>query len=122
MTDEELLKRLKKLEKRVEAIEKFLESFQSFTADSYEAEDGLDELYEKALWLVIQCEFVSASFIQRRLQVGFNRAARMLEQLEENGIVGPAEGSKPREVLVKKEEMEDLLSKLKKTEEEKKKN
>jgi S-DNA-T family DNA segregation ATPase FtsK/SpoIIIE len=55
----------------------------------------------------------SAPLIQRRLQVGFNRAARLLEQLEEAGVVGPAEGSKPREVLVK-DKVGEYLEKLKK--------
>jgi S-DNA-T family DNA segregation ATPase FtsK/SpoIIIE len=44
----------------------------------------------------------STSFIQRRLRVGYNRAARMIEMMAEDGIIGPAEGSKPREVLVRK--------------------
>lgn len=61
---------------------------------------GNDEFFEQALRLVCQYNRASSSMLQRRLQVGFNRAARILEQLEEAGVVGPGDGSKPREVLV----------------------
>jgi DNA segregation ATPase FtsK/SpoIIIE, S-DNA-T family len=58
-----------------------------------------DELYEKAVDLVVTSGAASASLIQRRLRVGYPRAARMIEMMEEDGIVGPAAGGKPREVL-----------------------
>ena len=61
------------------------------------------ELYEEAVELVRQCRFASISMIQRRLRIGYNRAARMIEQMEVEGIVGPADGAKPREVLIRKE-------------------
>lgn len=61
--------------------------------------EGDDPLYEKALEIVMQAGKASASYIQRRLKIGYNRAARLVEQMEERGIVGPANGSKPREVL-----------------------
>ena len=62
-------------------------------------EEGEDPLYEKALDIVVQAGKASASYIQRRLKIGYNRAARLVEQMEERGIVGPANGSKPREVI-----------------------
>ncbi len=65
-----------------------------------------DELYEKAIDLVIHSGVASASLIQRRLRVGYPRAARMVEMMEEDGIVGPASGGKPREVLAKQDEVE----------------
>ena len=61
--------------------------------------DGEDPLYEKALDIVIQAGKASASYIQRRLKIGYNRAARLVEEMEERGIVGPANGSKPREII-----------------------
>jgi len=61
--------------------------------------DGGDPLYEKALEIVIQQGKASASYIQRRLKIGFNRAARLIDEMEHNGVVGPAQGSKPRELL-----------------------
>ncbi len=61
--------------------------------------DGKDVLFEKAVQLIMQQETASASFLQRRLSIGFARAARILDQLEKAGYIGPAEGSKPRKVL-----------------------
>jgi S-DNA-T family DNA segregation ATPase FtsK/SpoIIIE len=63
--------------------------------------DGHDAMFEDALRLICQHDKASASLLQRRLSVGYARAARILDQLEEAGIIGPAEGSKPRDVLVK---------------------
>ena len=60
-----------------------------------------DELFEEAVRTVCQYDRASASLLQRRLKVGYARAARMLDELEEAGIVGMGEGSKPRDVLVK---------------------
>jgi S-DNA-T family DNA segregation ATPase FtsK/SpoIIIE len=61
--------------------------------------DGEDPLYEKALEIVMAQGKASASFIQRRLKIGYNRAARLVEEMEHQGVVGPAQGSKPRELL-----------------------
>ncbi len=63
-------------------------------------QDGRDEYFEQAVRIVCQYDRASSSLLQRKLQVGFNRAARILEQLEEKGVVGAGDGSKPREVLV----------------------
>ena len=60
---------------------------------------GEDPLYDQALEIVVQAGKASASYIQRRLKIGYNRAARLVEEMEERGIVGPANGSKPREVI-----------------------
>ena len=58
-----------------------------------------DPLYDQALEVVVQSGKASASYIQRRLKIGYNRAARLVEEMEERGIVGPANGSKPREII-----------------------
>ena len=63
--------------------------------------DSRDPLFEDALRLICQHDKASASLLQRRLSVGYARAARILDQLELAGIIGPGEGSKPRDVLVK---------------------
>jgi DNA segregation ATPase FtsK/SpoIIIE, S-DNA-T family len=61
-----------------------------------------DELYEKAIQLVLSTGQASASFIQRRLRVGYPRAARMIEIMEEDGILGPSLGGRPREIRLKR--------------------
>ncbi|MBU1167285.1 DNA translocase FtsK, partial [Patescibacteria group bacterium] len=62
--------------------------------------DDEDELLEEAKEVLVQAGKASASLLQRRLKVGYARAARLLDTLEEQGVVGPQEGSKPREVFV----------------------
>lgn len=64
-----------------------------------ESEQG-DPLFEEAKTLVIETQKASASMLQRRLSVGFNRATRLMEELEAAGVIGPAEGTKPRKVLL----------------------
>lgn len=66
--------------------------------------DGRDEMFEEAVRLVCQFNNASASFLQRKMSIGYSRAARILDQLEENGIVGPADGSKARDILVRNAE------------------
>lgn len=72
--------------------------------------DELDDFFEQAVQIVTMHDRASASLLQRRLSVGYARAARILDQLQHLGIVGPAEGSKPREVLVKN--ADDVLERL----------
>ncbi len=78
-------------------------------ASSYEEKDDQydDPLYNEIVDFVIKSGKTSASLLQRKYRLGYNRAARMIDLLEERGIVGPANGSKPREVLVKYEQTED---------------
>ncbi|EEL86635.1 DNA translocase FtsK [Bacillus cereus] len=60
-----------------------------------------DELYDEAIQLVVEMQTASVSMLQRRFRVGYTRAARLIDAMEMNGVVGPYEGSKPREVLIK---------------------
>jgi len=70
-------------------------------AEAKEARDeDTDEMYDRAIAIVAETRNASISYIQRRLKVGYNRAARMIEQMEVEGIVGPQEGTKPRDVYV----------------------
>lgn len=64
-------------------------------------EDELDDRYDEALAIVAEAGQASISMVQRRLRVGYNRAARMIEMMEKEGVVGPADGAKPREVIVR---------------------
>jgi S-DNA-T family DNA segregation ATPase FtsK/SpoIIIE len=71
--------------------------------DATAAGDGeYDEMYDQAVAIVTETRQASISMVQRRLRVGYNRAARMIEQMERDGVVGPADGAKPREVYAQK--------------------
>jgi S-DNA-T family DNA segregation ATPase FtsK/SpoIIIE len=59
-----------------------------------------DDLYNEAVNTVIRSKSASASMLQRRLRVGYARAARLIDLMEERGVVGPADGARPRDVLV----------------------
>ena len=68
----------------------------------------VDPVYDQAVRMAVQMGQISVSHIQRRLKLGYARAARLVDTMEQNGIVGPADGSKPREVLVEPEFLERL--------------
>lgn len=72
--------------------------------------DELGEKYDEAVELVLETRQASISMLQRRLRVGYNRAARMIEMMEQEGIVGPSDGVKPREVLGLKEKKKSWWS------------
>lgn len=80
--------------------------------DSSPAGEGGSEADDPLLWeaadVVVSSDLGSTSNLQRRLKVGYARAGRIMDQLEEKGIVGPANGSRPREVLVDQMELETL--------------
>jgi S-DNA-T family DNA segregation ATPase FtsK/SpoIIIE len=65
-----------------------------------------DELLDEAINIAVESGQVSASMLQRRLRIGFNRAARLIEEMELRGIIGKQEGSKPRQVLISKQDVE----------------
>ena len=71
-------------------------------------DDEVDEMYEQASRLVVQTGQASISHLQRRLKLGYARAARLVDMMERDGIVGPGEGAKPREILVKADYFEEL--------------
>ena len=75
--------------------------------EGFEKEEYDDPLYNEIVDFAIETGKISASLVQRRFKVGYNRAARIIDLLEERGIIGPQNGSKPREVLVKLESSED---------------
>ena len=64
------------------------------------SEDSEDELYDDAVEIVMRAKQASTSLLQRRLKVGYSRAARLLDDMEMRGVVGPADGNKPRKILV----------------------
>lgn len=70
-----------------------------------DANEDTDEFFEQALDLVVEKEKASVSMLQRQFRIGYNRAARLMDELENRGIVGPEEGSKPRKVLMSQREL-----------------
>ncbi|QLI78284.1 FtsK/SpoIIIE family DNA translocase [Bacillus pumilus] len=69
-----------------------------------------DDLYDEAVELIVGMQTASVSMLQRRFRIGYTRAARLIDAMEERGVVGPYEGSKPREVLLSKEQYDELSS------------
>ncbi len=68
--------------------------------DVQEAEEIVDELFDQAVQIILEAKQASVSLLQRRMRIGYTRAARLIDSMEARGIVGPYEGSKPREVLI----------------------
>ena len=66
----------------------------------YQDSEDVDEVYDQAVQVVSELGKASVSLLQRRLRIGYNRAARIIEKMEEEGIVGPTDGIKPRDVLI----------------------
>ncbi|MBK4211650.1 DNA translocase FtsK [Bacillus pumilus] len=88
--------------------------YQEEMIPSEETQDQLaaveDDLYDEAVELIIGMQTASVSMLQRRFRIGYTRAARLIDAMEERGVVGPYEGSKPREVLLSKEQYDELSS------------
>ena len=78
-------------------------------SDVENSDDGRDAYFAEAASIITDKEKASIGMLQRYLKIGFNRAARIMDQLEEAGVVGPEEGTKPRKVLVNKEELDTIL-------------
>ena len=92
---ERLVEAVKATDYEAEEVAVFLKR-----TDISAAEVERDELFDDAVDIVVEYEQASTSFLQRRMKVGYSRAARLMDELESAGIVGPAEGAKPREILV----------------------
>ena len=92
---ERLVEKIKETGYEVEEVEVFAPR-----GDGAGGASEHDELFEEAIAIVLDTQQASTSFLQRRMKVGYSRAARLMDELESEGIVGPAEGAKPREILV----------------------
>ena len=81
------------------------------SAPSADDGEGCDELLGAAVEVILETGQASVSMLQRRLKLGYSRAARLVDQMEERGIVGPFEGSKPRQLLITKEQWQEMKMK-----------
>ena len=90
--------------KEKNGISNYSNKYKETTYKEESNNNSKDVLYDEILNYAIRMGQISASIIQRKYSIGYNRAARIMEQFEEQGIVGPANGSKPRDVLIKLEE------------------
>jgi S-DNA-T family DNA segregation ATPase FtsK/SpoIIIE len=103
ITEEEIRKVVEHLKSQAKPVydESILAAAEESEEDGEEEIDEFeDELYDLAVQIVSELGQASTSMVQRKLRIGYNRAARLVERMERDGIVGPADGSKPREVLV----------------------
>ncbi len=76
-----------------------ISSFDAMKKEEVEKAEGKDSLYDKALEVVVASKSASTTYLQRKLKIGYARAASLMDELEENGVVGPQEGSRPRKVF-----------------------
>ncbi|HHW02798.1 MAG TPA: DNA translocase FtsK [Thermoanaerobacterales bacterium] len=105
VSEEEVEKLVEYVKKQKQpAYEKSLSDFKEIETEKREEET--DELFKEALSLVIDSGQASISMLQRRLHIGYSRAARLIDQMEQRGFVGGFEGTKPREILITKEQFE----------------
>ena len=79
-------------------------------AEKAAVEEEQDELFPEAVEWILDTGRASVSLLQRRFRIGYTRAGRLMDTMEEMGIVGPANGAKPREILMNKEQADKLLS------------
>ncbi len=91
-------------ENETQEIEKIEKPHYEIDFEKISSQEDDDPLYEDAYNIVVQAQKASASYLQRRLKIGYARAARLLDILEERGVIGPSQGAKPREVYIKPEE------------------
>ena len=99
---------IRQIEENVQAKEKGGKGGSAAAGEAPSAEEEGDELLPAAIEVVVETGMASVSMLQRRLKLGYSRAARLVDQMEERGIVGPFEGSKPRQVLVSKEQWQEM--------------
>jgi S-DNA-T family DNA segregation ATPase FtsK/SpoIIIE len=84
------------------AYDQSIAEYQHESPDGEKTESDYDEKYDEAVELVADLGQASISLVQRYMKIGYNRAARMIERMEAEGIVGPSDGVKPRKVLARK--------------------
>jgi len=101
---EKVVEAIKKQENKVEYSEKIIEEINTSAIGSDAESSDLDELLDEAIRIVVESGQASTSLLQRRLRIGYNRAARLVEQLEDQGIISGRDGGKPRQILISKQD------------------
>ena len=112
ISDEEVIRIVEFIKSQVavdEVKQDFLENIEQIQNEAQTLEDPL---MREVLAYIIETKKVSASLLQRRFRIGYNRAARIVEDLEMNGLIGPSEGSKPREVLMTETQYHEMITNL----------
>jgi S-DNA-T family DNA segregation ATPase FtsK/SpoIIIE len=100
ISEEEVVQVVREVKKGAEP--EYVEDIFSFSHEEGPAVDFDDPLLDQAIEIVLSTKRASASFLQRRLKIGYNRSARLIELMEEKGIIGPPRGSKPREIFIER--------------------
>jgi len=100
ISEEEVVRVVQELKKGEEP--EYVEDIFNFFHEEGPAVDFDDPLLDQAIEIVLSTKRASASFLQRRLKIGYNRSARLIELMEEKGIIGPPRGSKPREIFIER--------------------
>ena len=110
VTDEEVAAIVHYVSSQQEAVyeDKYVNVKSLSSSQSHDSFDEEDEEYEMCREFVIQAQKASTSLLQRKFRIGYNKAARIIDRLEEDGVIGPQLGSKPREVYIRQYHEEDL--------------
>lgn len=101
-SDEDIQKVMAAIQKQAPSnylIRSFRQAMNEVSKDASNTEEPKDKLFEEAKQIVLQSQIASTTFLQRKLKIGYARAASLVDELEAHGLIGPAEGSKPRKIL-----------------------
>jgi len=103
---EAIVSRIKVQKDQLLYDQEIMEHIEKGRSDQDDSEEG-DELYQEAVQVVVENQQASTSFLQRKMRIGYNRAARIMDQLEERGVISQRDGSKPRQVLMSEYQLRD---------------
>lgn len=109
---EKIVGEIRKQQVEVDKIESFHDEIEDGPEDEFFDDGDRDELFEEAARTIVSIGQGSTSLLQRRMKIGYARAGRLMDELERAGFVGPADGSKAREVKVKPDEIDEILERL----------
>lgn len=105
---EEEVEKVVEFIKSQKRVSEYREEILDHINSGQQVDEDYDELLEESIKIVVECGQASTSLLQRRLRIGYNRAARIIDQLEARGIISGRDGSKPRQILVEKDQFLDI--------------